>query len=109
MIISFGVLGITPDDLIEMCEAKKAALEEEMSNEEETKEISLNNKFNISTKAIPFNSTKVGWAPREEVEKQIEDAVPPSTLAHIQAIANKKYKDDLENYTFYLYMSHSYH
>lgn len=107
MIISFGMIGITPDDLIEMCESKKAALEEEMSNEEETKEISLNNKFNISTKAIPFNSTKVGWAPREEVEKQIEDAVPPESLAHIQAIANKKYKDNLEDYTFYLYMSHS--
>ena len=52
--------------------------------------------FKIFIIVKDINSTKVGWAPREEVEKQIEDAIPPSTLAHIQAIANKKYKDDLD-------------
>lgn len=116
LIISFGMIGITPEDLIEMCENKKNALEEEMSNEEEqSKEISLNNDMKeknsvaskISTKAIEFNSVKLGWSPREEVEDKIRDAIPPKTLAHIQAVANKKYKSDLENYTLYLYMSHS--
>lgn len=115
LIISFGMIGITPEDLIEMCENKKNALEEVSNEEEQSKEISLNNDMKeknsvaskISTKAIEFNSVKLGWSPREEVEDKIRDAIPPETLAHIQAVANKKYKSDLENYTLYLYMSHS--